>query len=172
MEIAAAILGIVGTLLGAVIWFWKRRAETATRQQRIDLAVAEHLQREDKIDSAIGQRSVEEVNRLLEQSLRNSNTSQARRRAQQQRASGLYDTGAHLLAFLLCVLEIAVFLSACAETAPLVIPADHAVLHLKAGTAAPADGWYVPDARMQEILRALNDQQLINDLQNAKDVAP
>jgi len=46
--------------------------------------------------------------------------------------------------------------SGCA-TRVVVIPADRQVIPLKAGQkfTAPSSGWWVPDARMQEILHAL-----------------
>ena len=46
--------------------------------------------------------------------------------------------------------------SGCA-TRVVVIPADKQVLPLEAGQkfTAPSSGWWVPDARMQEILHAL-----------------
>ena len=46
--------------------------------------------------------------------------------------------------------------SGCA-TRVVVIPADREVVPLKAGQnfRAPSTGWWVPDARMQEILHAL-----------------
>jgi hypothetical protein len=48
------------------------------------------------------------------------------------------------------------------RTAPLVIPADRAVTRLAPGKAfvAPVPGWFVPDARMQEILRKVSERVL------------
>jgi hypothetical protein len=38
------------------------------------------------------------------------------------------------------------------------IPADRAVVPLKKGEAAPAEGWFVPPAVMQEIIPCLDER--------------
>jgi hypothetical protein len=38
------------------------------------------------------------------------------------------------------------------------IPSDRAVVPLKKGEAAPAEGWFVPPAVMQEIIPYLDEQ--------------
>lgn len=54
------------------------------------------------------------------------------------------------------LLSMLAWLNGCA-TRVVVIPADKQVLPLEAGQTfkAPSSGWWVPDARMQEILHAL-----------------
>ena len=54
------------------------------------------------------------------------------------------------------LLSMLAWLNGCA-TRVVVIPADREVVPLKAGQnfRAPSTGWWVPDARMQEILHAL-----------------
>lgn len=56
----------------------------------------------------------------------------------------------------MALLSMLVWLNGCA-TRVVVIPADKQVLPLEAGQkfTAPSSGWWVPDARMQEILHAL-----------------
>ena len=54
------------------------------------------------------------------------------------------------------LLSMLAWLNGCA-TRVVVIPADKQVLPLEAGQkfTAPSTGWWVPEARMQEILHAL-----------------
>jgi len=54
------------------------------------------------------------------------------------------------------LLSMLAWLNGCA-TRVVVIPADRQVIPLAAGQTfkAPSTGWWVPDARMQEILHAL-----------------
>ncbi len=54
------------------------------------------------------------------------------------------------------MLSMLVWLGGCA-TRVVVIPADRQVIPLEAGQTfkAPSTGWWVPEARMQEILHAL-----------------
>jgi hypothetical protein len=54
------------------------------------------------------------------------------------------------------LLSMLAWSSGCA-TRVVVIPADKQVIPLEAGQTfkAPSNGWWVPDARMQEILHAL-----------------
>ena len=54
------------------------------------------------------------------------------------------------------LLSMLAWSSGCA-TRVVVIPADRQVIPLEAGQTfkAPSTGWWVPDARMQEILHAL-----------------
>jgi hypothetical protein len=56
----------------------------------------------------------------------------------------------------MALLSMLAWLNGCA-TRVVVIPADKQVLPLEAGQkfTAPSSGWWVPDARMQEILHAL-----------------
>lgn len=56
----------------------------------------------------------------------------------------------------MALLSMLAWLNGCA-TRVVVIPADKQVLPLEAGQTfkAPSTGWWVPDARMQEILHAL-----------------
>lgn len=56
----------------------------------------------------------------------------------------------------MALLLMLAWLNGCA-TRVVVIPADKQVLPLEAGQkfTAPSNGWWVPEARMQEILHAL-----------------
>ena len=56
----------------------------------------------------------------------------------------------------MALLSMLAWLNGCA-TRVVVIPADREVVPLEAGQTfkAPSTGWWVPDARMQEILHAL-----------------
>ena len=57
------------------------------------------------------------------------------------------------------LLSMLAWSSGCA-TRVVVIPADRQVIPLEAGQTfkAPSTGWWVPDARMQEILHALESK--------------
>ena len=57
----------------------------------------------------------------------------------------------------LTLLMLGLSLSCGCATRVVVIPADRQVIPLEAGQTfkAPLNGWWVPDARMQEILHAL-----------------
>ena len=174
MEMAIAILGLVSALVGAAIWFWKKRESTMTRQERIDCAIDARLQREHEIDSAIGagKKGQDLVNNMVEEDLREQNTTEVRRRAQ-LRGEILKNGVSNPLVFCL-LLPVHYFPSSGCATPPppLVIPADRLILFLELGKPAPSAGWFIPPARMAEILRALADKTLENDLQNAKGFSP
>jgi len=169
MELAIAILGLVSALVGAWIWFWKRKAATRTRQERIDAALEARRQREQEIDAVIaaGKAGQDRVNNLVEENLRAQNTTAVRRRARIHPSLALL--------WIPAFAGMTVLLCACATTPPpVVIPADRTIRALPAGGqfVAPFPGYFVPAARMQEILRALADKTLENDLQNAREVSP
>lgn len=68
-------------------------------------------------------------------------------------------TGSSLKAMLM--VSILVWMTSCSATRIKVIPADKAVLRLEVGRSYTATNWavwIVPDARMQEILEALERQ--------------
>lgn len=63
------------------------------------------------------------------------------------------------------MLSMLVWSAGCASTRVVVIPSDRLVLPLEAGQTfrVPSPGWFVPEARMQEILHAL-ERGRTNDL--------
>jgi hypothetical protein len=61
----ASILAIAATLAGLLVWWLKRRADTAPKRER-----DEYLQ---KVDKSVATGDADSVNVILEQRLRNSN---------------------------------------------------------------------------------------------------
>ena len=48
------------------------------------------------------------------------------------------------------------WMTGCARTRVVVIPSDQAVIRYQPMTIPPSSRWFVPDARMQDILEAIS----------------
>lgn len=64
MELAVAIVGLAGSLLGLVLWWWKRRAS------QVDDPEVQHGKRMAEADRAIAKGDAVAVNSQLESMLR------------------------------------------------------------------------------------------------------
>lgn len=180
MTLAITIITLLTTVVGGVIWFYQRKAQTPTRQERIDISHATRQELQQLIDEAIAMGDHEEVTRLTQQMLfkirqerleQEVNTTAVRRRSQIHPPIVFAILNSQLL-ILNCAMALAMCVGCAAQKDLIVVSADREITHIKPGEISQREGYLVPAARMKEILEALADEQLKSELGNAQEVSP